>query len=250
MPEAKTIPGATPEPRDRRLLALLLTLGLASVATLAFTPLEQALPRGISVPRLMLMIQPAVLIIGFVVLGWWAAPRAGLGAPVLSALLNRADWHTALRRAIGPAAVVAGLTAAILVIYGRATAGVFTGASDVPIAAITRLAYGGIGEELIARWGVLSGLMVLALRLGAQPGSGFWLANLGAAALFAAGHFGLVFMVLPDPPAWLIAAVFAGNMIPALGFGWLYHQRGLEAAMLAHGGAHLGALLAAGAGRV
>ncbi len=250
MPEAKTISGATPAPRDRRLLALLLTLGLASVATLAFTPLEQALPRGISVPRFMLMIQPTVLIIGFVVLGWWAAPRAGLGAPVLSALLNRADWQTPLRRAIGPAAFVAGVSAAILVIYGRATAAAFTDAPDLPVAAITRLTYGGIGEELIARWGVLSGLMVLALRLGAKPGSGFWLANLGAAALFAAGHFGLLFMLLINPPAWLIAAVFAGNLIPALGFGWLYRQRGLEAAMLAHGGAHLGGLLAAGLGWV
>lgn len=240
--------GVKPVPRDRKLLALLLVLGLASVATLAFTPLEQALPQGISVPRFVLMIQPAVLIIGFVVLGWWATPRAGLGAPVLSALLNRADWQTPLGRAIGPAAFLAMLTAAILVIYGRATAAVFTDAPDLAIAAITRLAYGGIGEELIARWGVLTGLMVFALWLGAKPAIGFWLANLGAAAVFAAGHFGLLFMMLPNPPAWLIGAVIAGNMIPALGFGWLYRERGLEAAMLAHAGAHLTALLAAGIG--
>lgn len=250
MDDAQMIAGISPVPRDRRLLAVLLALGLFAVGTLALTPLEQALPPGITVPRFMLMIQPAGLVVAFVLLGWWAAPRVGFGAPVLSALLNKADWQTPLRRAIGPAAIIALLTAGILVIYGRATAAAFSGAPDLPIAAITRLAYGGIGEELIARWGVLTGLMVLALRLGAKSGSGFWLANFGAAALFAAGHFGLLFMLLPHPPMWLIAAVIAGNMVPALGFGWLYRQRGIEAAMLAHGGAHLAGLLAAGLGWV
>jgi membrane protease YdiL (CAAX protease family) len=65
-----------------------------------------------------------------------------------------------------------------------------------------------------------------------------WLANGLAAVLFAAIHlpqaaalFGLSVPVL--------AFVLAGNGLPGLAFGWLYWQRGLMAAIAAHGAADI-----------
>lgn len=237
--------------RDGRLLLVMLLLGLLAVGTLGFTPLETVLPPGMTLPRVVLLIQPAIFVILGTVLGWWLVPKTGLGAPVLTAMLDGRNWGGVLSAAALPIAAVAVASAAILVGYGLYVEGQFTlpgpmGTLQIP--AITRLGYGGIGEELITRWGILTVLMAAALRLGLPRGAAFWTANVIAAMLFAAGHLGLLFALVPHPPLWLVGMVMAGNVLPALGFGWLYRRCGIEAAMLGHAGAHLLALLAAVAG--
>lgn len=239
----RTVPGTAAAhvadgQRDRRLLGVMVTLGLAGVATLAVVPFETILPPTVHVPRLMLLIQPAVLTIAFAALGWWTASSTGLGAPVLSAALNRGDWARPLLRAAPAIVAVAAATALILVIYGLGTQGTASTTPQLDIPLLARVGYGGMGEEIIARWGLLTGFMALALRWHRSPSAAFWIANAGAALLFALGHFGALFAMVPHPSMALMAAVVVGNFVPAMGFGWLYRQHGIESAMLAHGGAH------------
>jgi hypothetical protein len=233
------------KPESAGLLILLLCLGLASVASLALAPLETMLPPEVRVPRAILLVQPAILVIAAVVLGWWATPKIGLGAPVFTAMLRADDWSRHLRQSLVPAFVVALASGAILIGYGALTAQAFAGIPSPEIPLISKLAYGGIGEELIARWGVLSAAMLLMQRIGAGSQGAFWAANVIAAGLFALGHFGVLFALVPDPAAWLITLVLAGNILPALGFGWLFRRYGLEAAIIAHAGTHGLAALAA-----
>ena len=234
--------------RDNRLLITMLALGLAAVATLGFAPLETILPPQIHVPRAVLLIQPAIITMLCALLGWWTLPRTGLDAPVLRALLGKADWVAPLRRGLPAAAAVAVVVALILVAYALGTAGVELSMPQLDIPLITRLGYGGVGEEIIARWGLLTAFMVLALRFGQTRKAAFWAANSLAALLFALGHFGVLFALLPHPPLWLMIAVVLGNFIPAAAFGWLYRGFGIESAMLAHGGAHALFCAAAAAG--
>lgn len=224
--------------RDKRLLVLMVALGLAAVATLGFAPLETILPPQIHVPRAVLLIQPAIITILCALLGWWTRPRTGLDAPVLRALLGKADWTAPLRRGLPMAAAIALLVALILIVYALGTADVVLSMPQLDIPLITRLGYGGVGEEIIARWGLLTAFMALALGLGLSRSAAFWAANSLAALLFALGHFGVLFALLPHPPLWLLTAVVLGNFVPAVAFGWLYRQFGIESAMLAHGGAH------------
>jgi membrane protease YdiL (CAAX protease family) len=67
----------------------------------------------------------------------------------------------------------------------------------------------------------------------------FWSAAVLSAILFAAAHLPLLFALLNEPPAWVIAAVMLGNTVPGLLFGWLFWRRGIEAAIMAHAAAHL-----------
>ena len=239
-----------PTAHDRRLLVIMVALGLIAVATLLIVPFETILPAGFHVPRIALLIQPAVITLACAVLGWWTGPRTGLGAPALGALVAGQDWLRPLRRGLPAALLCAAVTALILVIYGVATQHILTAMPQLDVPLLARLGYGGVGEEIIARWGLLTGFMALALRLGAGSGRAFWLANSAAALLFALGHFGVLFVMLPDPPAWLVGAVVAGNFVPAMLFGWLYRRFGIESAMLAHGGAHALFCGAAAAGLV
>jgi hypothetical protein len=228
----------TRQPRDLRLLAALAGLGLVGVAALLMAPLEQALPAGVKVPRAAMLVQPAILILFCAWLGWFTSPRTGLKAPVVAAALDGGNWRWPFAQALRPASLVAVLTAAVLFVYSLATASAFSGVATPSIPLVSKLAYGGISEEIMLRWGMLGGLMALALRLGLREPAAFWWANGLAALLFGFAHFGVVFALLASPPFWLLVAVLLANAIPALGFGILLRQRGLESAMLAHGGAH------------
>src|SRR5690606_6794648 len=135
-----------------------------------------------------------ILVIGFALAGWWAAPKVGLGAPVLAGVADGRDWAGALRRAL-PAALAGGvLGAAILLAYAFITAGAYGGhAEAVELPMVTRVLYGGVVEEIMMRWGLLSLLALAALKLGvARPGA-LWVGNLGAALVFALGHLPALF---------------------------------------------------------
>ena len=108
---------------------------------------------------------------------------------------------------------------------------------------LTRLLYGGVTEELLTRWGLMSFFVWVAWRIARRPGAVprwcYWAGALVAALLFAAGHVPLLTHLVPGASAWLIAAVMIGNTVPGLIFGWLFWRRGLESAIIAHGAAHV-----------
>ena len=229
-------------PRARRssvFLAALVAVGLLSVASLLLVPLETLLPEGISLPRAALLIQPAIILVACALLGWWAAPKVALDAPVLGALAEKGDWLPPLRGSLGPALLGGLITAAILIAYGMATGPYFAGGqADLALPMITRLLYGGIAEEIMLRWGLLSLLAWIALKLGLRLRAAQWTGNAVAALVFAAGHLPALFGLV-DPPGWLIGAVVAANAAAGFVFGWLFIRKGLEAAMIAHAMAHL-----------
>jgi hypothetical protein len=226
--------------RSWRVWAALAALALAGLATMLWAPIEQLLPPGIHVPRIALLVQPAILIFAVAALGWWAAPKVGLDAPIIGGLLDGGDWAEALRRAWGPA-VLGGLVCGLAIVGFEALAGPYTHgrAQALELPLLARILYGGTVEELFFRWGLLSLLALAALKLRAPPTLAFWSANLIAASLFAAGHVPGIMLTASNPPGWLPAAVMLANTFIGLACGWLFARRGFEAAMLAHGLAHL-----------
>jgi membrane protease YdiL (CAAX protease family) len=95
--------------------------------------------------------------------------------------------------------------------------------------------YGGIVEEVVARWGILTALFALARRVGVREA--FWPANAVAAVLFGALHLPAAAAGRVPLTGAAIAHVLLGNGIAGVVFGWLFRRRGLEAAMVAHGAA-------------
>jgi hypothetical protein len=230
------------ERRNLAFLFVLMAIGLLGVATMLLAPLERMLPPGIELPRAVLLIQPAFLVIGCSLLGWWAAPKVGLDAPVIGGLTGRGDWLGALRDAL-PLALAGGVvSAAVLVVYSLGTAGYFVEQSaDLELPMVTRVGYGGVAEEILMRWGLMSLLALAALKLRLRRPGALWAGNLAAALIFAVGHLPALY-ALVDPPAGLVAAVVLGNTSVGLIFGWAFARRGLEAAMIAHACAHLFAI--------
>jgi Type II CAAX prenyl endopeptidase Rce1-like len=226
----------------RQCIAIAL-LGLLGVASLGIAPLEALLPPSVNnVPRLALLIQPLVLVLIMSALGCWAAPKLGLGAPILG--LSPKNPTRAL---LSPIIISIVAVASILIAYSWFSRNIALAVTDpniqrianfqVPL--VTKLLYGGISEEVICRWGLMSAFGLLAIKLGAAREKALWIGNSAAALLFALGHLPLLFAIMPDPPFLFPLLIVAGNMIPGLIFGALFARFGIEAAMIAHGGAHL-----------
>ena len=231
---------------DRVAIRLALA-GLLGAASMLLAPIEQIVPTAMSPAgvRLLAALQPAILVLLATALGAWAAPRAKLDSPAVRASVEgRPVWP--ILRAQAAAAIPAGLAVGLLLVgFGELLmrADLPDSITAFPMPLATKMLYGGIVEELLLRWGVMSFLVWAAWRAAGRreqvPAWCYW-AGIGLAALlFAAGHLPMLFLLISDPPSWLVAAVIAGNAVPGLLFGWLYWRRGLEAAMLAHALAHL-----------
>ena len=121
------------------------------------------------------------------------------------------------------------------------------GAFEVPL--VAKLLYGGITEEIMMRWGLMTVLVWLLWRV-LQKRAGppkAWLgftAIVVAALLFGVGHLPLAIGMGVEPSGPVVMYIIAGNAVPGMLFGWLYWRWGLESAILAHALAHVTATLA------
>jgi len=113
----------------------------------------------------------------------------------------------------------------------------------------TRLLYGGITEELLLRWGLMTLLVWVAWRL-LQKGQNspkpmyFMGPILISSVVFGVGHLPIAFMLLPEATLALTVYVIVANSIFGLIAGYLYWRKGLESAMIAHMLAHVVMLVA------
>jgi membrane protease YdiL (CAAX protease family) len=190
------------------------------------------------VQALVLLVAPAVA------LGVWAAPRVGLDAPLLRARLAGERVGKRLLQLL-PLAVLAGTVGAAstlvlsLAMKSRLPAGVGDFPPLPPWVSATSALYGGIVEELLTRWGLLSFFALAFARLGLSPTRGFWAANVASALGFGLLHLpGARALHMPLTPL-VVGYLVVGNSLVGLLCGWLFRRRGLESAMLAHGSADL-----------
>ena len=98
-----------------------------------------------------------------------------------------------------------------------------------------RFLYGGITEEIIVRFGIMTFIIWLAYKLmhSLRPAV-FWIGILLSSLIFALLHLPFLFALLEEPSSAVIAYVLMANSLGGIVFGWLYWKIGLEMAMLAH----------------
>ncbi|HEY7678920.1 MAG TPA: CPBP family glutamic-type intramembrane protease [Terriglobia bacterium] len=132
----------------------------------------------------------------------------------------------------------------MLAAFGFAPAAVAELQERFSIPIVARVVYGGVTEELLLRWGLMTALVWLAWRyLQQRRGpvrAGFvWLAIAVSALMFAAGHLPAASFLIGALSIPVVVFVIGVNTAFGLLFGYLYWRHGLEAAMIAHAMAHL-----------
>jgi len=217
----------------------LILASLPGLASLLLVP-----PEVPGVPRLVLLLNPLLLVVALAFAGSFAAPRAGLRlrAPCASAR--------------GALAVLGGSVLLGLTLGGldHATRGAWQAAPAQPPSVVEGwspamlvlgLLYGGVAEEVMFRWGVMSlvalGSWRLLARRAAVPPRGVMLgAVVVSAAVFAASHLPALLIAGAEPAPALLLRTLGLNLVAGLVFGWLFWRRDLLSAMAAHAGTHLG----------
>lgn len=202
--------------------------------------------------KVLSLIQPTVLLALAVFVGVFLAPKVNLSAPAFEALARGRSFIAALKPQIIPG-VIAGLIGAIVIVLSWAFLRPFMPAEFatraeafnrlVPLP--TRLLYGGITEELLLRWGLLTLLVWVVWRIfqrgRRQPGSVcFVSAILISSIVFGVGHLPVAVAIGGPLTLPVVAYVVTANSVFGLIAGYLFWRKGLEAAITAHMLAHVG----------
>jgi hypothetical protein len=235
-------------------------LGLAGVgglgATLALSP--GALPTVPGVPPAAVvalsLVQPALLVLVAAALGAVLAPAVGLRSRVAARAAGdrvagsfRAEARLAVPAGLATGVVLVGLDLAYWTVVGGPDP-TPTAAGAVLAGVPLRLLYGGLTEEVLLRWGLVTLLVWAGWRLTGRPETPSpavaWTAVVVAAVAFGVGHLPAVAATTPLGPA-LVARTVALNAVAGVVYGWLYWRRSLEAAMVAHAATHLPLVAAA-----
>lgn len=215
-------------------IAILVALGI--VGSLAIIPYSLALRPEISLKPIMIVlsiVQSLILLT--------AASTVGLLASRSIGLQMKSDPKKLI------IAILIGLVAGFLIIGIEK----FIFSSHLPEALVessnTALPlwkrflasfYGGITEEILMRWFLLSGILWLLTRFWHGPSNqvviaAFWTANIIVALLFGLGHLPATEMLTELTPL-IISRALILNGIAGLMFGWIFWKYGLAAAMVSH----------------
>jgi hypothetical protein len=250
-----------------RLFLILWIAGMTGVLSLLLVDISAViaaipLPEGTPPPdlpppallKLATVAQPAVLMSIAIIVGIFLAPKMGLHAPVAEAFANHEPLWPALRPQLMPA-IIAGLASGIAIVITWVVAKPFMPAEFVVRAEefnnfvphAVRILYGGITEELLLRWGVMTFLIWLLSRIFRRlaPAAGpphwilFVISIVVSAVTFGLGHLPVASMLAGELTVPIVIYVITANSLFGIAAGFLYWRRGLEAAMLAHMFAHV-----------
>jgi hypothetical protein len=179
------------------------------------------------------------------------AHKVLLSAPVAEAAAARENLVPALKPQIFPG-VIGGIVGGIGILVSWLLWKPFLPAIFVIQAekfnrfmpVLTRLLYGGITEELLLRWGLMTLLVWVSWRLfqgvqGRPPAICFVSAIVISSVIFGIGHLPIVAALGAGFTIPIVAYVIIANSMFGLIAGYLYWKRGLEAAIIAHMSAHL-----------
>lgn len=252
-------PGRSWAARLRR-FGLLFALGTVGVAALlASTPASTyeaaAEASGLSVAVIVAVtaVQSLVLVALAVAAGLYTAPRVGFRSHLLARLSEGTPLGPAVREFARPALLGGVAVGAMLLVADAFAPTPVDGAAGptVTVGALLaslpmRVLYGGITEEILLRWGVMSVLAFALVRTvgrGRESGSLSpalaWTAIVVASVLFGLGHLPAATGVYGGLTTEVLAFVVGWNTLAGLVFGWLFWRHGLEAAIVAHALAHL-----------
>ena len=228
-------------------------LGLAGAAIAASEPLPKTLLLGAHLPELafraVTFVNTALLLAVLVGLGTVAAREVGLYSVFAPQVPIRGKTRDHVFHWVQAAILIGGAMGIAQILFDRWFWALIPAdqalllrhaaqlSATVPVA---RLMFQALTEELMLRWGLMSGLLwVLVLLFRQRPARPsamiVWVAILGVCVLSVLGQMPAVLSaVSSDPSSILLVRTMAISAFAGIAYGWLFWKHGLESAVLAH----------------
>jgi membrane protease YdiL (CAAX protease family) len=228
-------------------VVFLFVLGLSGVASL--------LASNISIPeearqeleliftdfqiKLLMLVNPVIMLVGAIVIGGLLSKKVNLGTPIISNFFERSSKTIEINK-ITFQGILGGILSATLVFTTARVFKLFIPEelnileNSVQLAPITRFLYGGITEEILMRFGLMTLIVFLAQKISdTNQNYTYWVGILLSTLLFALGHLPVVINTVGFSTL-LFAYIIIANSFAGLIFGWLYWKKGLESSIIAH----------------
>lgn len=207
----------------------------------------QQVPLGVAVAAS--VMQTGVLLALAVWAGVALSRPLGLRAPAFEAAISGTGAWAALKPQLIPATIVGLFAGGFLLLLGRiAPAKLLALGQTIEIPFAAKLLYGGVTEEILMRWGLMTVLVWLPWRFIQKrvglPRPAYVIGAIFISALlFGVGHLPAAAAMGASLTASVVTYIIIGNAVPGMLFGFLYWRNGLEAAIIAHALAHAVAVL-------
>jgi hypothetical protein len=240
---------------NKKMIIGLWLLGMLGVLSMlpAIPQLLAAQPQSPKIPLVLIQfiaaLQTGVFIFGAVLLGKKFAHRVNLSAPVINAILDRKPIRAQVKSQFFPA-LLGGIIGGVLILviaryfYPFLPEEFLLAAKKLAMPWYARIFYGGITEEILLRWGLMSFLVWLCFKIiqrgkGDVHNSNYFVGVIVAAFVFGLGHLPTAYALSSIVTQQLNAYIIIGNMSFGLIAGFLYWKHGLECAIFSHMVAHL-----------
>lgn len=207
--------------------------------------IREKLPAGKSLPArpvlaLAQILQSLILVAGASLLGAFFAPRVGLEAPFLTAIIRGEGALAALPNPLPIVGIsVVGSALFLLLYYAVLRPWMDSNTADTmdglrnELGLASRVFYGGVVEEVLTRWGLMS-LFVWSALLVLPETAAFWTAIVVTGVIFGLGHIPAYRGAGCAPTVPLITTMLVLNLFAGVIFGYLFWQHGLLAAVISH----------------
>jgi len=192
--------------------------------------------------KLITLVNPTIFLLIAVVVGTALYDKVNLSIPTITSLLKieshqpQTSFVQQLKYGVSLGLLAGTAVMLINFIFASVLSEQFQAYySQLEITLLARFGYGGITEELLLRFGLMTLLVWIIFKLTKKLNNAvYWTAIVISTVLFAVGHFPAVYAVISNPTTLFLTFVLVGNSIVGLVLGWLYWKKGLEAAIIAH----------------
>ena len=239
--------------KKRILIGLILfALGLTGIFSLLLVEIPlKSLPSEVldkispQTLKWIILINPAFFLITAIFLGVLSFNKVGLKLPIIGRLVNFYDEKIYFQEIIIYGIGLGTLSGILIVLVSYVFKMSFPAEfallnQDTEMHIITRLLYGGITEEILTRFGLMSLFVYMfSLIFKSNPSIKYWLGIIVCSFLFGLGHLPMVYQLVGQPSISLVFYIIIGNFVAGIIFGWLYWKKGLESSMIGHMTAHL-----------
>lgn len=230
-------------------LGLLGVVSLMPVVEVMVVASSQELPVPMRIVKLAAFVQSSILLVAMVCLGAWLSPKVNLGAPIIQSIVHRQQAKVNVISII-KAGIAGGMLGGLLIVlisnifHPMLPQSFVTAAQSLSLPFYTRLLYGGITEEILIRWGLMTffvwAIFRVTQKVSCSPKNYHYIFGiLVAAILFGLGHLPAAYALTNETSAALTIYIILGNASFGIVGGYLYWRKGLESAILAHMVAHV-----------
>lgn len=234
--------------KNKKLIFGLIIFGLGLIGVLSLLSMEVPIPPeaeeilkefSLIEKKLLTMINPIFMLTISTIIGTVLFNKVHLSSPILEkvvGLKEEANYFDILKFGVIGGLVSGILLSLIFHFFNPILPNEFLELKDsIKPTLASRFLYGGLTEEILMRFGLMTLLIWLASKLfkGTKP----IIYRIGiaiTAIIFALGHFPIVYQSVGNPSIGLLTYILIGNTIGGLLYGWLYWKKGLESAFLAH----------------